>query len=1176
MSGNSKIKTENMNPIIPLILIPFIETKKATLYKLDGANNLEGNTWFGFIAHGINLPDQLSISEALYETEETPIRGSFIFCETTPNSLLVDSLDNFIENQSIKYRGFFWLRNADFTGEGLPECLQLQFLQDGPPYNGKFSIKSLFTYSLKNISILFGTQTTINWNESSQSFEFGKSPSSYIRLRSGKVDSAVDGVHYPVTLPINNKFTGGFQFQTEFSVSGYNIQNDLNIFGVGMQYSANESACEFDQFYNVFGLPETPEKLIYFKGAFHTFYPLNDSQSYLDFIPKEIGDEMITIGTFFRTNHGKPLAVKPLENSAKLVFANDNDSRFYFTLSGDFEWRWPTDSEQTGLTDLLAGLSGTETISITPGSEKEQGDLISFYPDHPAYAPLFPVVSQNPLTTTINPEKLTKEKTTTAWIAIKKVSSAENIYFAQPVGNALYAKGQGVSVKYPKLLGHFPTCSGHLNKPPNPIVFPLVPYAGLNVDNKTQFDNINGFETQILASVRKEIISKSILALPDPGLGGSKKVLSTSPQGLLVQVDDTTCRWDLLQLAKNSVSVLKEGIKTDQLFNLAFNNLSRKLQSAFQTQQQFLVISENKPLDPDDKNSPLTLGKLTKNADCPTPGSSTDATFCNEMSIEGWPFFANVPEKAESGNFKNVVIFKFSSGSLLDRVANTKLWTNPDDFNSIASNGLENLSSWLVNYINAGISKYEGGDTDYQKFHKIATNPAWTGIVVFKAKVGLEDFPEELQGLLGGIDMSLFNAHHFGVDVNFINSDSSELSMEARSSMFGLIDYQDPSFAPFVNDIPAYKATATIKTSVPYDYKVLLLKVLFDNSKIANFNSYLQLVVNELFGEPVLSANRDNLQILKGTYEDHDGTPSYIFNTTEDSLMYLQSAVINKVEAIKVNFSTLLPQQTGDDDPDNVHARFGFFGYIDFNALSGFDLFSFGSPTDTQGKVINQGLSYSNLYIDMEFKIDDANNKKFTFTTEQIAFNVGQSTTREGSLFPHFPLNLRGLTSGEENNTPASQGYLEVEMPDLEQKEAVSTKWYGLTYDLDMGSLGALASDAGFNATFMMMWEVGGTGAAAGIQLPGVNSQSKFFSLQGVLKVTIDTIKLLKGIVLDNNRQPDPSKMAYLMMINDIALKFLSVKIPPNGDIDFYLFGNPDEGASPGSLGWYAAYQKNS
>ncbi|MFT5264259.1 MAG: hypothetical protein ACI8YQ_003005 [Polaribacter sp.] len=1167
--------------IDPVLLVPFLKTTQATLYGLKDSSFAAGDTWFGFITTNSTPPDEISVSDAFNDdvTNEPTLSGSFVFCGAEPDqNAFVDQLAAILKGKPTS-RFFLWYDTPNTAGSS---GLQLEFAKSNtPPDQGLFIILRPFTYSLKNISLKFDASIQIQYDADTKQFKFYEVSTSKIRLHAGPGSSFVDGITNPVILPATEAETGAFQFNTSMMIGGYNVNNDFSLFSVGMIYSANQATSDFDQFYPVFGLPEEGN-LLYFTGAFHCFYPLDTTKSYLQFIPETGKDKTITVGTFFNTNLGEALAVKPVANNAMLVFAPDMDNRFYFTLAGDFEWRWSKGSASTGEANLLAGLGGTETISITPGLGLTSGDIISFHSANPSYAPLFPIISQNPLIETINPKTLTTDMTSTAWVSIKKVSSSENIYFAQPKGNSLYAKGQGISADFPKLLGHYPTCSGHLDKPTDPIIFPMVPYAGLNLNVQSNCSDVSGFETQILASIRKANIEKAILALADPIPNGDNKILSTSPQGLLIQVDESTCRWDLLQLAKNNAEMLVDGIEKDVTYNLAFNQLSRKLQSAFQTQQQFLVISQNKPLEPGNPKSALTLGELKANKDCPTPDSSSASTFCNEMSIEGWPFFAQVPtEITTPGKFDNVVIFKFSTGSLKDRILNTKLWTNPDDFNSTENNGLENLSGWLSQYIDDGIKKYEEGDADYQKFYEIATNDGWTGILVLKAKIGLEDFPEDLQGLLGGVDISLFNAHHFGVDVNFIKPDpnSNSLSMEARSSMFGLIDYEDPSFAPFVNDIPAYKKGATISRSVDYDYKVLLLKVLFENSKIKNFNSYLQLVANKLFSETVIADNRANLQILKGTYENHDGTPSYIFNTTEIAQLYLESAAINRVEAIKINFSTLLPQQTGDDDKDIIHARFAFFGYLNFNDLTGFDLFSFGSEPKAEGaglqETANQGLSYSNLYIDMVFDINTPNNKTFTFDTSQIAFNLGQSTTRIGSLFPHFPLNLRGLTVGTDKNSPESQGYLTVELPELEQQQTVSAQWYGLQYDLDMGTLGALASEAGFNASFIIMWEVGGTGADAGIQLPGVNSQSKFFSLQGVLKLTIETIKLQKGIALNSEGEPDPSKTAYLMMINDIALKFLSVKIPPGGDINFYLFGDPDENAKPGSLGWYAAYNKN-
>ena len=510
-------------------------------------------------------------------------------------------------------------------------------------------------------------------------------------------------------------------------------------------------------------------------------------------------------------------------------------------------------------------------------------------------------------------------------------------------------------------------------------------------------------------------------------------------------------------------------------------------------------------------------------------------------------------------------------------VKNTKHWTNPSSFNVTENGGLASISNWLSNYVEKGIEQFStNNDQDFYKFYQVATDPNWNGILALSTDISLEDFPEQLQGLLGGINTDKFRSHHFGIDVNHVtpDGDSNTLNMSPESSLFGLINYVDPLFEKSHQDLEIYRENASIDSSKDYEFKVLLLKVLFENSKIKAFNSYIQIVLNKLFDEKVVSENKNNLIIMKGTYEDHDGLPTYIFNSTGDADLSIDSIILNKVEIIKSDFSTLLPQ--GQDDATKVHARFSFWGFIDFHQLDGFDMFSFGNE---EGEDLHQkGLSFSNLYVDMSFALDTPSSKTFEFDISHISFNIGQSTTRDASLVPHFPLNLTGLISGDDNNTPSKQNYLPVQLTQLNQQQQVSGKWYGLVFDLNMGTLGALAAKGGFTSSFIALWNVGATGASAGIRLPGVNTQSKFLSLQSVLKVDINTITLSgatiqKGDEKEGEDTP-PDTGVYVMKINQIALKILSLTLPPGGDIDFYLFGDPNANADPSSLGWYAAYQK--
>ena len=422
-----------------------------------------------------------------------------------------------------------------------------------------------------------------------------------------------------------------------------------------------------------------------------------------------------------------------------------------------------------------------------------------------------------------------------------------------------------------------------------------------------------------------------------------------------------------------------------------------------------------------------------------------------------------------------------------------------------------------------------------------------------------------LQGLLAGIDLSRFYAHHFGIDISIVNNDGGTVGMQPTSSLFGLIDYEDQTFVALGADPVKYQQQAPINGSVDYDFTVLKLKVVFINSKIYNFNSYLALTVNKLFGEQVNASNRNNLMIFTGTYENHNGVPSYTFTNTGDNLLNLVNTnIITDVEIIKASFVTIVPQ--GGSSDGLVQSQFGFWGFINYNDLQGFDLFSFGAE---QGNTAPSycGLSYSNMYIDLSFALATPTKKTFTFDISHMAFDIGQSTPREASLYAHFPLQLSAITSGDANNIPNSQGYLNVSIPKLQQQQGISGPWYGLVFNLNMGTLGSLASSAGFNSTFMMAWNVGATGAWAGVKLPGVNPQAPSFSLQGIIKLDIGSITL--------EAATGTTSVAYLMKINNIALKLLSLSFPSGGNISFMLFGNPGANAQPESLGWYGAYVKS-
>jgi hypothetical protein len=879
--------------------------------------------------------------------------------------------------------------------------------------------------------------------------------------------------------------------------------------------------------------------------------------------------------SYFSTDGGLSLKltpyynVNPYPNASNLVYPQSDcglivmqnthpQADYDFIPSGNF---YMSTVKQATSLNLLCGLSGVETINFVPANGTYAGDFISFMPGNDAAAPSFPPVAD------ATPGSLLNNAYTTSWVAVQPSGTAVHAlnYYSQPKGASLYAANSGVGNTQNNFLGFFEPVAADLSKQ-EPVYIPMVPYVGLNVTLPAQQQTIADFESKIVSPSRKNTISPSVQkqlaaakllkrrrkkmadAPPGPSDGNT---ISTSPQGLLVNVNpDWT--WNQLTLAQNTIT---KADKTTKTYTLDFeNDLNPLLQDAFQTNQQFLVISQN-----------------TQNI--PVQGDSILGTFNSEMSLDGWPFLLNVPTQDTNGNYNNVIIFKFCDGALIDRVSDTNSWTASENFNITDNNGIPYLSSWLKTYIQEGIDNFVvNKDPNFQYFASIATNPDWQGIIALKTSISLQDFPPDLQGLLGGIDMSLFYGHHFGINVNYVvpKDGTGPLTMNPVSSMFGLIDYTDPFFASCGQNLQTYRQLAA-NPGTDYDFKVLTLKVLFENSKIQSFQSYVQLTTNLLFGDKVIPQNNNNLIIFTGSYENHNGIPAYVFNETDDTLLALDSNVWNGVEIIKGNFSTVVPQSKsgGSNSSATVNAKFSFWGFLNFKALNGIDLFSFGSAT---GFNSHEGLSYSNLNVDMSFDLNTPSVKTFVFDVDHMAFDLAQSISRSDSLYPHFPLQVTGITSGNSKSLPVSQGFVNVNATDLTNAgySPPSTDWYGLLFNLNMGTLGALASSAGLNTTFLASWGTKSSGVGAGIKLPGVTPQAKMLSLQGVLNLSIGSIQLVTGVTQGDNPQK-----SYLLMLNSIALKFLGLKFPPGGNINFYLFGDPDTDAQPGSLGWYLAYKKS-
>lgn len=1034
-----------------------------------------------------------------------------------------------------------------------------------------------------------------------------------------------------VSVTFNGDGAGSFRW-----LLGLNLATDFKAFEVAVYYYYTDTENALQKLNYPLFVSGNLNDYVVTQGALDPLNIINSTnlRTYFAFTGVQYNDSTgketpITLPTYLSINTGYAITLipeidfsktnaeknnlYPTEYSPRFVFSPQDKAQeleFYMAPEGGF-YMQPSSNEkdENGQFDFLPGLSGTEIITFTPYSEKEgviTGDTIRFKSSQLGYATNFPAEELS-LTNPGNNTPTLSDLYYSVWANIISETSENIQYSAQADGAPLFAKKHGVSDLVdgnPNLLGFY---EPSVDMPQQGDFYvPMAPY--LNVETNPQCpenENKTTFESQVLSKERKTLITN---ALPTARVSKSatKRLTllkadssftsSTTPQGLIAHVNNTGS-WSLLNLGQNTIDPtgVKEYLypenqepKDPAQYQMSFINLSSTLQSAFLTNQQFLVVTQNNHLGD-------LFSKYTGN---PFTGT-TDSYFNNKMSIEDWPFDLNVGTNNTYADYNNVFIFKFCKGSILDWVKNPKTWTQANTFNTEGvedpANAYQQLiaiSSWIQNYIEEAEAAYQYGLDNpesnqailYEKFHTIINSPNWNGILALKVDIDLKEFPQQLKGLISGIDLSRFNAHHFGIEVNKVNAEG-EIKMEKNSSLFGLINYLDTAYQQqLLQGLNAEKPVQPTVGKV-YDFKVLQLQVLFENTAIKFFQSKVQLTMNELFSDKVISTNNPygsediNTVVLDGTYQDHDGTPVYVFENTFDNLFYFNSNLLKNVEITKIQFNTL----TTNPEATTIESRFTMWGYLNYEVMQTtledskgvskttiMDAFSFGNGDGTNNVDITDGLSYNNLFIDMDFNIDTPTVVHYAFDAGQIVFNSNLSTSRRYSLYPNFALQINNLVSGDKSNLPSSLGYLSLGIPGINTK-GLTGDWYGLEMTLNMGTPGELAASLDFNATLLIAWSPGAKSTDTayntfiGIKLPGTSSNAKLLSLQGVLKLSIDKLKL----------EYIEEQKSYLMTLSNIALKFLGIlKLPPGGSTNFLLFGNPKEGATAKSLGWYAAYNK--
>ena len=686
-------------------------------------------------------------------------------------------------------------------------------------------------------------------------------------------------------------------------------------------------------------------------------------------------------------------------------------------------------------------------------------------------------------------------------------------YFAQPEKAVLHSADStqpGFLQALHPPAGQLPHPSG--NPGSNPC-FPLVPFAGLTASNLSLYQEL---EQKILSQERREKIyhlNASSVRGPFGATGGAAPGTASSTVDQVISATPGGMAVHLDASLKKWQSLTLGRDLGGQILQL--QQVQGALKSAFQTSNQFIVISD-----------PAVLQNVFTE---------------NQCALNGWNFDLD-PSHWDRHN--TILIVKYYPGlSLSELVQHTSLWQHAADFNQQDPQA----TSGSINTILQAAGTAQSAPDYLQHFVEITTDSNWNGVLFLNAVVPLNALPPQLEGLAAGIDPSHFFAHHLGFNLSPVHTSASGQPQIRPSAFFGLINYT------------ASADESQVLPTGSYGFQVNELRVQFSNSQICLFQSQIQVTLNMLFGEGCTSANQsaNNSIVLQGSYQDHGGQPSYTFQSKGDTLYNMNSPTLQSVDISQAQFVALQPENAWAAD-SLVHTRFIFAGQISFQTLAQVDLFSYDI------------LPFQGLWLDMAFSINaPQSSRQFALDISGISLpSQGRQMHGAGSFASQFPLKLAGLVFSSGSNSQVDHGFLAAAMPD--QFEGVDGAFYALLYNLDLGSMGALAPKKSFTAQLLLAWtpqpdydsSTPATSYPAELKmhLPFAGDGKDMLNIEGILKLGIESIQLLAA------------DGAYAIRLRNFGLHILSLTLPPSGTTDIDLFGDPSGGA--GALGWYAAYNK--
>lgn len=759
---------------------------------------------------------------------------------------------------------------------------------------------------------------------------------------------------------------------------------------------------------------------------------------------------------------------------------------------------------------LTLGLSHLENVTV------RKTDRLLFVPSQPAYenrrAILEAVAGAEEAATAL--DRL-DGYCTTSWMRLVPGAAVEadvEPFSLQPEGMQAYAPPQENAQVLEFRAVRYPNAGK---------AFPVGPLLGVvdSADERAQADARRrlAFEQSVIALARRrEIISGPAIS-PSAGAAESEPTRARTPQGYLASRTGSARAWNSILFTRTS---LREADgKFPELGSVAISapegSPAATHLAAVLAQNRLMLVTTWKKL----AQLQFDLGAFTR------------------LHVGGWGIHIGgslpLSVSAEStADFDPLVVIKYADRSIAELARDESQWVLRETFSDAP----------MRNRFHGAIADAKN-DPLRQPLQRRLQDPNWNGLLLLDARLPLTGIPTQMRAIAAGLPPYL-EVPYAGLDITGIDPNQPG-DQPWKSALFGLVHHDNAN-------IEFFKGASGIGMRVPK------LVVRVENDGIDRFNCKLELRLPGLFD--VQAANPEEDLQLEGRYES-----AVVDGRRRETFTFATEKEITKTfsESNVVKSATFRRMRLVTHSAEGTHTLGSFVidGSIAFHKVLDSDLFGI------------EKLDFTDLAIDLDFKLGgtlklDLNYPKLRFDLD--LFNSGHGRRDKPGFMEAFPLKLRGFRFGDFKLPEL--GFFDLgNLAPSESFQISDAFKFGLDFDLDLGSLGALAEKLDrFKLQIVLGWKPVFDGTtfrrndiAAGFRIDfGKGSGGIDLGLQGILRLWADRFNLKRV-----------SEM-FVLAADDCHIDILGKTLPEQGqNFSLYLFANPKGGKPFERLGWFASFK---